>query len=99
MVTLYCRQLLRAVTRSLRSMTTIEELLDEARVFLDLTLEPRVDSDEKFVWGDGTDRVNILEEVDRDEASAQVADAKRYAALRYDAGFGWIDGPVEYGGR
>jgi alkylation response protein AidB-like acyl-CoA dehydrogenase len=80
-------------------MTSIEELLDEACVFLDATLEARIDSDEKFVWGEGTDRVNILEEVERDEASVQVADAKRYAALRYDAGFGWIDGPVEYGGR
>jgi acyl-CoA dehydrogenase len=78
---------------------TIDELLDEARAFLDATLELRNDSDEKFVWGEGTDRVNILEEVDRGEASAQVAEAKRYAASRFDAGFGWIDGPVEYGGR
>ena len=60
---------------------------------------PGAESDEKFVWGEGSDRVNILEEVDPAEASAQLADAKRYAALRFDAGLGWIDGPVEYGGR
>ncbi len=34
------------------------------------------------MWGEGSDRVNILEEVDPAEASAQLAEAKRYAALR-----------------
>ncbi len=80
-------------------MTTIAELTAEARAFLDATCVPRSESDARFVWGEGSDRVNILEEVDPAESSAQLADAKRYAAARYDAGFGWIDGPVEHGGR
>jgi alkylation response protein AidB-like acyl-CoA dehydrogenase len=81
-------------------MMSIDELLAEARAFLGATCQLRNESDERFVWGDGSDRVNILEEVDFGEkASAELADAKRYAALRFDAGFGWIDGPVEYGGR
>ena len=80
-------------------MTSIDELLAEARAFLDATCPLRNESDEQFVWGEGSDRVNILEEVDPAEASAQLAEAKRYAAARFDAGFGWIDGPVEYGGR
>ena len=80
-------------------MTSIDELLVEGRAFLDAHCPRRPDSDEKFVWGEGSDRVNILEEVDPAEVSAQLADAKRYAALRFDAGLGWIDGPVEYGGR
>ena len=80
-------------------MTSIDELLVEGRAFLEAHCPRRRDSDEKFVWGEGSDRVNILEEVDPAEASAQLADAKRYAALRFDAGLGWIDGPVEYGGR
>ena len=80
-------------------MTSIDELLDEARGFLDAHLEPRTESDEKFVWGEGSDRVNILEETEASELTTTLAAAKRYAAARFDAGFGWVDGPVEYGGR
>ncbi len=80
-------------------MISIDQLVDEARRFLDANLEPRSDVDEKFVWGEGSDRVNILEETEASDLSTTVADAKRYAALRFDAGFGWIDGPIEYGGR
>jgi acyl-CoA dehydrogenase len=80
-------------------VTSIDELLDEARGFLDVHLELRTVTDEKFVWGDGSDRVHILEETEASELETTLADAKRYAALRFDAGFGWIDGPVEYGGR
>ena len=85
--------------RNLRHVISIDELLDEARGFLDAHLEPRAESDEKFVWGEGSDRVNILEETEASELTTTLAAAKRYAAARFDAGFGWIDGPVEYGGR
>jgi len=78
---------------------SIGELLDGARAFLDAHLEPRTETDEKFVWGEGSDRVNILEETEASELTTTLATAKRYAAARFDAGFGWIDGPVEYGGR
>ena len=80
-------------------MTSIDEVLDDARTFLDAHLEPRTASDEKFVWGEGSDRVNILEETEASEMATTLAAAKGYAAARFDAGFGWIDGPVEYGGR
>ena len=85
--------------RNLRGVTSIDELLDDARTFLDADLEPRTESDEKFVWGEGSDRVNILEETDASELTTTLAAAKQYAAARFDAGFGWIDGPLEYGGR
>ena len=45
-------------------MTSIDELLVEGRAFLDAHCPRRPDSDEQFVWGEGSDRVNILEEVD-----------------------------------
>ncbi len=80
-------------------MTSIDDLLAAAQSFLDATCPRRNDADDEFVWGEGSDRVNILEEVDPADASAQLADAKRFAAKRFDAGFGWIDGPVEHGGR
>ena len=80
-------------------MIWIEDLLGDARAFLDAHVEPRLASDEKFVWGEGSDRVNILEETEASEMATTLTVAKSYAAARFDAGFGWIDGPVEYGGR
>ncbi len=85
--------------RSTTADPSIAVLLDEARAFLDVHCARRAVSNDEFVWGVGSDRVNILEEVETTAASAMLADAKRYAAARFDAGLGWIDGPVEYGGR
>jgi len=35
----------------------------------------------------------------RAEEEAEIPAAKAWRAAKFDAGFGWIDGPVEYGGR
>ena len=72
-------------------MISIEELLGEARGFLDAHLEPRAETDDKFVWGEGSDRVNILEETEASELTTTLAAAKRYAAARFDAGFAWLE--------
>jgi alkylation response protein AidB-like acyl-CoA dehydrogenase len=80
-------------------MISIDELLAEGKAFLDATVPVRNVDDEEFVWGQGSDELNVLEEVDREHLDEVVAAAKGYAAARDDAGFGWIDGPVEYGGR
>jgi alkylation response protein AidB-like acyl-CoA dehydrogenase len=78
---------------------SIDELLAEGRAFLDATVPALNAADEEFVWGRGSDQLNVLEEVDRDHLGEILVAAKGYAAARYDAGLGWIDGPVEYGGR
>ena len=78
---------------------SIDELLAEGKAFLDATVPLRNARDEKFVWGEGTDRINMLEEVEREHLGDVVAAAKEYAAARFDAGLGWVDGPVAYGGR
>ena len=80
-------------------MISIEQLVAEGRAFLDATVPVRTTSDDEFVWGEGSDRINVLEEISRDHLDEVVAQAKAYAAARFDAGLGWIDGPVEYGGR
>jgi len=69
----------------------------EAASFLDAHTERRVD--ESFEWGKGSDAVGILEERTPDAEAAEVAAAKSWKALEFDAGFGWITGPEEYGGR
>ncbi len=79
------------------SIITEDEFRTEARAFLDKSAERRVD--EKFSWGEGTDKVGLLEEKTPEEEAAEVVAAKQWKATEFDAGFGWISGPEEYGGR
>lgn len=80
-------------------MTSIGALLEEGRAFLDAAVPRRPSGDTPFVWGVGSDRINVLEEIEREQLDDVVAAAKVYAAARFDAGLGWIDGPVAFGGR
>ena len=79
-------------------MEGVEALLAEARVFLDAHAT-RTPADAAFVWGQGSDGVSMFEEGSLEEQLAVVAREQAWAAVRFDAGFGWIDGPVELGGR
>lgn len=76
---------------------SIEAFVDAARAFLDENADTRGQTE--FVWGKGSDRVGVLDEKSADEEAADVAAAKSWLARRDDAGFGWITGPPEYGGR
>ncbi|MGH8982578.1 MAG: acyl-CoA dehydrogenase family protein [Acidimicrobiia bacterium] len=76
---------------------SLDEFSTAARAFLDANAEPR--PEEKFAWGEGSDRVGLLEEKTPEEAAADLAAAKEWKAREFDAGFGWIAGPEEYGGR
>ncbi len=69
----------------------------EARSFLDANAERRVE--ETFEWGKGSDQVGLLEEKSAEQEADEVAAAKKWKATEFDAGFGWITGPEEYGGR
>ena len=51
------------------------------------------------MWGEGSDKVAMFEERDRDAELASLAKAQAWRAKRFDDGFGWITGPAEYGGR
>ena len=78
-------------------MISEAEFRAEAKTFLDTHAEPRVE--EKFEWGKGSDRVGILEEKSPEQEAEEIRAAKTWKATEYDAGFGWITGPEEYGGR
>ncbi len=81
---------------------TIESFVDEARAFLDAHAKVRRADDGRrapFVWGEGDDTVAVVEEKDPEGEQVALAEAKAWAAQRFDAGFGWIDGPTELGGR
>jgi alkylation response protein AidB-like acyl-CoA dehydrogenase len=78
---------------------TIDELRAEARAFLDANAKRKDADDRPFTWGEGDDNVSIIEEKEPGQDEVELVEAKAWAAARWDAGFGWIDGPPEYGGR
>ncbi|MHB8245966.1 MAG: acyl-CoA dehydrogenase family protein [Acidimicrobiales bacterium] len=69
----------------------------QALEFLEANASPK--PPEKLVFGEGPDEISVLPERTPEEDAREVAAAKEWAARVYDAGFGWITGPVEYGGR
>jgi acyl-CoA dehydrogenase len=77
---------------------TLDAFEAEARAFLDANVS-RKEAERKFVWGEGSDKVAVFEEKDRDDELADVRRACEWRAKKFDAGFGWITGPVAFGGR
>ena len=76
---------------------TIEQFTADAHKFLAANAEPR-ESKKAFVWGEGSDNVSMFEERSKESEQEVVARAKKWRQ-KFDAGFGWITGPVQYGGR
>ncbi len=77
---------------------TLEVFEKEARDFLDANAT-RKEAEKAFVWGEGSDKVAMFEEKDRDTELADVRRACEWRAQKFDAGFGWISGPAQFGGR
>jgi acyl-CoA dehydrogenase len=77
---------------------TLEAFRAEAEAFLSAHATRREPKTE-FRWGEGDDDVAIFEEQEAEEELRQIAEAKRWRALRFDHGFGWIGGPERFGGR
>ena len=61
----------------------LEDFVAEAKVFLDANAEPR--SEQKFVWGEGPDRVGILDEKTPEEEAEELRAAKDWKAKEFDA--------------
>ncbi|MDQ3542326.1 MAG: hypothetical protein M3431_00455, partial [Actinomycetota bacterium] len=76
----------------------VEAFAEQAKAFLDANATPK-NSDRKFVWGEGSDNISMFEERDPELEREMLADAQTFRTSRFDAGFGWITGPTEYGGR
>jgi alkylation response protein AidB-like acyl-CoA dehydrogenase len=77
---------------------TQEEFAKQARTFLDAHAQPRPAAEE-FSWGVGSDAVALFAEPSSEERAAELGEARRWRRLVFDAGFGWLSGPVEWGGR
>ena len=76
----------------------LEAFEAEARDFLDANAAKK-EAERKFVWGEGSDKVAMFEERNRTDENNDLRKACEWRAKKFDAGFGWITGPVEYGGR
>jgi alkylation response protein AidB-like acyl-CoA dehydrogenase len=76
---------------------TLEEFEKNARAFLEANAA-RKETEKKFVWGEGSDKVAMFEEKDKDQETRDVAAACAWRQKKFDAGFGWITGPENYGG-
>lgn len=77
---------------------SLEEFTARAAEFLDAHAAQRP-ARTAFEWGVGEDTgVKLWEEPDSEEERARLAEAREWRRLRFEAGFGWIDGPKERGG-
>src|SRR3954470_19851071 len=78
-------------------MISEADFREEALTFLEQNAKPKVE--EKTGWGEGSDDAALFAEKTRDEERAEVEAAKAWRQKMFDAGFGWIQGPSQYGGR
>ena len=59
---------------------------------------PRKEAVRAFVWGEGSDNMSMFEEKSREAEQEMVETAKAWRTKKFDAGFGWITGPTQFGG-
>ncbi|MEY2568339.1 MAG: hypothetical protein QOE35_2868 [Actinomycetota bacterium] len=78
-------------------MISEDDFRAEALAFLEANAKRR--QVEVAGWGKGSDRVGVLEEKTPEEERKEVEDAKAWRQAKFDAGFGYITGPAQYGGR
>src|SRR5437764_916185 len=78
-------------------MISEADFREEALSFLEQNATPKVA--EKTGWGEGTDNVSLFVEKTREQELVEVEEAKAWRQRVFDAGFGWIQGPSQYGGR
>jgi alkylation response protein AidB-like acyl-CoA dehydrogenase len=76
---------------------SLKDFEAEASAFLDANASIRAEVN--FEWGKGSDRVALLPESTPEEDRAELAAAQGWSRKAFDAGFGWITGPKDYGGR
>jgi acyl-CoA dehydrogenase len=80
------------------SQPTLEQFQTDALAFLEANA-PRKEAEKKFVWGEGADKVAMFEEKDRQSEKLDVAEACAWRRKKFDAGFGYVFGSEQYGGR
>lgn len=76
---------------------SVEQFTEECSIFFaDVPMKAEAKS---FEWGVGSDRVGLFESPDGDDELNVVEHAREWRRKLFDAGLGWIRGPIEFGGR
>ena len=78
---------------------TLEEFTAAAEAFLAARWPLKQDGGPRpFVWGEGSDEMKVFQEPDPAAEADELAAVRAWRRAVFDAGYGWITGPVEYGG-
>jgi alkylation response protein AidB-like acyl-CoA dehydrogenase len=92
------RRLAAAVTaRQTDTVLSREDFAQTARDFLDR--HAKLLDRSPGAWGEGPDAVGAYQVKSQTQDRAELAGARSWRRLKFDAGFGWISGPTTYGGR
>ena len=76
---------------------SLDEFVAAAETFLGVHAKPR--SPVAFRWGVGSDRIGVFPERTLEEDHLDLGAARAWRRTVFEAGFGWITGPIEHGGR
>ncbi|MFF7888222.1 acyl-CoA dehydrogenase family protein [Streptomyces sp. NPDC020794] len=76
----------------------MQDFAAEVRRFLD-THAPKTPDRTAPTWGEGDDSMAYFSSLPPEEEREHVQRARDWQRVRHEHGFGWITGPVEYGGR
>ena len=79
------------------STPDLADFTAKAQAFLDGNAKRRAPK-KAFVWGEGDDGFGGLEDRSRDKELDVVKSAMAWRQKKFDAGFGWLNGPTEFGG-
>jgi alkylation response protein AidB-like acyl-CoA dehydrogenase len=78
---------------------SMDEFAAEVRAFLDASAPRRPGPAQAVAWGEGADQIAYFSTDPPDVDRANAERARQWQRRRFDAGLGWITGPVEFGGR
>jgi alkylation response protein AidB-like acyl-CoA dehydrogenase len=77
---------------------SLDQFKADAAAFLDAHCKKR-EVTQARKWGEGSDKVAVFEEKSPEAERRDVDASKAFRQAMFDAGFGWISGPTQYGGR
>lgn len=84
------------MTNAPATLINLDDFRKEAEEFLRGHVNPRQKADRSgATFGTGDDRVSLF----RGATTAEAEEARQWRRTVFDAGFGWISGPEELGGR
>lgn len=81
------------------STPTIEEFIREAEQWLESTGLPRRRSEGEAAWGEGEHDVSVFHNLDHEAERALLGRLQDWQRRKFEAGFGALTWPEEYGGR